>query len=78
MFFEEKNEDFFWNEKRLRSGILSLQRQTDKWLRSSVGQSTRLLIWGFWVQVPAESPVNSHELCSGNYIYDGWSGGVRP
>ena len=24
----KKNEDFFWNEKRLRSGIFPLQRQT--------------------------------------------------
>jgi len=28
--FSTKNEDFFWNEKRLRSGIFPLQRQTDK------------------------------------------------
>lgn len=26
--FSLKNEDFFWNEKRLRSGIFPLQRQT--------------------------------------------------
>ncbi len=46
------------NEKRLRSAIFPLQRQTDNWLRSSVGQSTTLLIWGSWVRVPAESPTN--------------------
>lgn len=56
--FWRKKWRFFWgNEKRLRPGIFPLQRQMDKWLRSSVGQSTRLLIWGSWVQVPAESPV---------------------
>ena len=46
MFFQEKMKIFFWNEKRLRSAIFPLHRQTDDaGFSSTVGSTRKILSW---------------------------------